>query len=170
MYPIREEHIEYIHNDLQARGIKTSDLQQNLLDHICILIEQNLQEGSDFEAYYKEILPGFYRDELAEIEEETRFLLSHRRPLLLLSRVQFLGCLFLLLIGPFIGYVLLWLTRAGRAHGYHIPLDIWGGALVFSMFPALIWLVLAFTPERFDPLLPKGAKVLLGRKPFLSIL
>jgi hypothetical protein len=30
--------------------------------------------------------------------------------------------------------------------------------------------VLALTPERFDPLLPKGSKVLLGWQPLISIL
>lgn len=170
MYPINDEQIDYILADLDARGIKIPDLQQNLLDHICVLIERNLGEGEDFVAYYQTVLPGFYRDELAELEEETKFLLGHRRPLILLSRCQFLGCLFLLLPGPFILFVLLWWIRVGAAYGYHIPLDIWGGAMVFSLFPSLIWLVLAFTPDRFDPLLPKGAKVLLGWRPFISIL
>lgn len=170
MYPITEEHIDFILGDLKARGIRTPDLLQNLLDHICILIERNLNVGDNFMAYYEDILPRFYSDELAEIETEARFLLRHRRPLLLLSRNQFLAFLFLLLPGPFIGFVLLWFVRVGPMHGYHIPLDIWGGAMVFSLFPSLIWLVLAFTPDRFDPLLPKRAKVLLGWRPLISIL
>jgi hypothetical protein len=69
------------------------------------------------------------------------------------------------LIGPFIGYDVLSLLRMGR-----LPLEVWGGTLVFSQFPLLIWLVLALTPERFDPLLPRGAKVLPGWRPFISIL
>jgi hypothetical protein len=170
MYPITDKHIDYILNDLDAKGIRIPGLQQNLLDHICVLIERNLEEGEDFEAYYRAILTGFYREELAEIEAETQYLLRHRRLFLLLTRGQFLGCLFLLLVGPFIGYDLLWLVRAGPAYGYRIPLDVWGGSMVFSLFPSLIWLVLAFTPDRFDPLLPKGAKVLLGWRPFISIL
>ena len=76
--------------DLDANGIKTPDLQQNLLDHICILAERNLEEGDDFYTYYRAAIPSFYREELAEIEAETMFLLRHRRPLLLLSRAQFL--------------------------------------------------------------------------------
>jgi hypothetical protein len=163
MYPITDQHINYVLSDLDANGIKTPDLQQNLLDHFCILAERNLEEGDDFYAYYRAVIPSFYRQELAEIEAETMFLL--KKPLLLLSRGQFLFGLFVLLIGPFIAYDGLCLLRMGR-----LPLEVWGGTLVFSQFPLLIWLVLALTPDRFDPLLPKGAKVLLGRRPFISIL
>ena len=51
-----------------------------------------------------------------------------------------------------------------------LPLQVWGGTLIFMQFPLLVWLVIAFTPERYDPLLPKGAKILLGWRPFISIL
>jgi hypothetical protein len=165
MFPITDHHIEYVLRDLDANGIKTQDLQQNLLDHICVLAERDLEEGDDFYAYYHEVIPSFYRQELAEIQAETMFLLKHRRPLLLLSRGRFLVCLFVLLIGPFIGYDVLCLLSTGR-----IPLEVWGGTLIFSQFPLLIWLVLALTPERFDPLLPRKAKILLGWRPFISIL
>jgi hypothetical protein len=111
------------------------------------------------------VIPTFYREELAEIETETRFLLRHRRPWLLLSRWQFLCGLFVVLVGPFIAFALVWLLRMGR-----LSLQVWGGTLVFSQWPLLIWLVIALTPDRFDPLLPKGAKVLLGWRPFISIL
>jgi hypothetical protein len=48
MYPITDQHIEYMLRDLDAKGIRTPDLQQNLLDHICILAERNLEEEEDF--------------------------------------------------------------------------------------------------------------------------
>ncbi|HUB60426.1 MAG TPA: hypothetical protein VL978_06985 [Puia sp.] len=165
MYSITDQHIDYILNDLAAKGVKIPDLQQNLLDHICILIEQNLEPGEDLEAYYQSILPSFYRENLAEIEAEAQFLLRHRRRWVVLGRGQFLLGLFVLVTGPFITYDLCWFLRMGR-----LPLEVWGGTVVFMQFPFLIWLVLAFTPDRFDPLLPRGAKVLLGWRPFISIL
>jgi hypothetical protein len=165
MFPITEQHIAFVVRDLDANGIKTPDLQQNLLDHICVLAERDLAEGDDFYGYYRSVIPSFYRQELAEIEAETRFLLRHRRPWLLLSRRQFLLGLFVVLIGPFIGYDGVCLLHIGR-----LPLHVWGGTLIFMQFPFLTWLVIALTPQRYDPLLPKGAKVLLGWRPFISIL
>jgi hypothetical protein len=48
MYSITDENIDFILHDLMARGIETESLRLNLLDHICILIEQNLEENGDF--------------------------------------------------------------------------------------------------------------------------
>ncbi|HTR29432.1 MAG TPA: hypothetical protein VMH27_09180 [Puia sp.] len=165
MYSVTDQHIEYILGDLRSRGITIPDLRQNLLDHICILIELNLEEGQDFETYYQSILPLFYREEMAEIEQEANFLLKHRRPFLLLSRGQFLLGLFIVLVGPFVSTGVLYFLRTNR-----LPLEIWGGILIFAQFPLWIWIVVAFTPDRFDPLLPRGARVLIGRKPLISIL
>jgi hypothetical protein len=165
MYPITDQHIDFVLRDLDANGVKTPDLQQNLLDHLCILAERDLEEGDDFYAYYRAVIPSFYREELAEIEAETMFLLRHRRPWLLLSRGQFLLGLFIVLVGPFVGFGLWWLLSMGR-----LPLQVWGGTLIFMQFPFLVWLVIALTPERYDPLLPRGARILLGWRPLISIL
>jgi hypothetical protein len=48
---------------------------------------------------------------------------------------------------------------------------IWGDTLVFILLPLGIWLVLLLTPNRFDPLIPWGAKVqLTWRKPFIRVI
>ncbi len=52
MYPIIDQQIAYILNDIDARGITLKGLRESLLDHICIIIEQNLEEGGDFERFY----------------------------------------------------------------------------------------------------------------------
>ena len=51
------------------------DLQLNLLDHICCIIEQNLKDGDDFESFYQKTIKQFYKKQLWEIEEETITLL-----------------------------------------------------------------------------------------------
>ncbi len=81
MYPISDQQIDFILNDISGRGIRMEDLQLNLLDHICILIEENLEEGGDFEKFYASVITAFYTKELAEIEEETLFLLTNKNRL-----------------------------------------------------------------------------------------
>lgn len=78
MYCINDKQIDYILNDIRARGVEMEDLQYNLLDHICCLIEQNLEENGDFESFYKKTIPKFYKHELWEIEEETITLLTFK--------------------------------------------------------------------------------------------
>ena len=76
MYTINEQQMDFILNDIRRRGIKLESLQQNLLDHICILIEHNLEENGDFERYYSSVIKDFYKLELRELEEEALFLLT----------------------------------------------------------------------------------------------
>ena len=78
MYCISEQQIDFILNDISARGVKMEDLQLNLLDHICCIIEQQLEENGDFGQFYSATIKKFYKDELREIEEETISLLTNK--------------------------------------------------------------------------------------------
>lgn len=71
MYSINDKQIDYILNDIRRRGVEMEDLQYNLLDHICCIVEQNLNSDGDFEDFYKKTIPKFFKHELWEIEEET---------------------------------------------------------------------------------------------------
>jgi hypothetical protein len=75
MYTITDYHIDFILKDLSKRGITTESLQLNLLDHICILIEENLNENGDFEQFYETTIKTFYETELHVLEKETNYLL-----------------------------------------------------------------------------------------------
>jgi hypothetical protein len=75
MYQITEEHIDFILEDLDKRGIRTESLRLNLLDHICILMEENLEEGGDFRQFYATTIKTFYQNDLFELEIETNYLL-----------------------------------------------------------------------------------------------
>jgi hypothetical protein len=78
MYCISDEQIDFILSDICARGIERVELQQDLLDHICCIIEHNLDEDGDFESFYGLIIKDFYKTNLKEIEEETINLLIHK--------------------------------------------------------------------------------------------
>jgi len=168
MYCISDQQIDYILADLSARGIETEDLRQNLLDHVCILIEQNPGAEENFEGFYQTTIRSFYKDELCEIEKETRLLMICRNRLVF-SRNQFFLLLFAIFIGPFIACNILWLLFSTQSTGWHLPMKIWGATLVYSLFPLLILLVLFLTPERLDPLIPRRSMVLLGIRPFIKI-
>ena len=78
MYCITDQQIDYILNDIRRNGIEMEDLQLNLLDHICCIIEQELKENDDFERFYHATVKRFYKRELREIEEETINLLTFK--------------------------------------------------------------------------------------------
>jgi len=78
MYCITDEQIEYILSDIRRNGVEMEDLQLNLLDHICCIIEQELKENDDFERFYHATVKRFYKHNLREIEEETIDLLTFK--------------------------------------------------------------------------------------------
>jgi hypothetical protein len=78
MYQLSDQQIDYIFNDISARGVEMESLQLNLHDHVCCIIEQNLEENGDFESFYQKTIQTFYKDALWEIEEETLQLLTNK--------------------------------------------------------------------------------------------
>ncbi|HVV04008.1 MAG TPA: hypothetical protein VHC96_07270 [Puia sp.] len=168
MYQLNDQQIDLILADLRQRGIETESMRMNLLDHICILIENHLDENGDFAQFYATTIRSFYKDELRELEDEARLLMALNKGCLLLSRNQFFLLLFALLIGPFITYDLVWMFKTGS--GWFIPSEIWVSTFVFALYPLLVLLVLFLTPDRFDPLIPHKAKILLGGRSLIRVL
>jgi len=78
MYCLNDKQIDFILDDISARGIGMVGLQQDLLDHICCIIEQDLDEDGDFERFYEQTVSRFYKSELREIEVEAIHLLTHK--------------------------------------------------------------------------------------------
>src|SRR5690349_18435347 len=78
MYCITDKQVDYILDDIRRNGIEMEDLQLNLLDHICCIIEQQLEEDGDFERFYHATVRQFYKHDLHEIEEETINLLTFK--------------------------------------------------------------------------------------------
>lgn len=74
MYRVSDEQIEFILDDIKRRGIEMEDLQLNLLDHICCILEKDLNETDDFNEKYNKTIKQFFKTELSEIEEETKLL------------------------------------------------------------------------------------------------
>ncbi len=78
MYVLSEQQIDFILTDIKNRGVELEDLQLNLLDHICCIIESECKPEDDFEQFYQLTISRFFRKELKEIEEETLLLLTFK--------------------------------------------------------------------------------------------
>jgi hypothetical protein len=78
MYTLSEHEVDFILSDIKTRGVEMEDLQLNLLDHICCIIESELQPGDNFDQFYQQVIPRFFKKELKEIEEETILLLTFK--------------------------------------------------------------------------------------------
>ena len=78
MYVLKDEHISFILEDIRRNGIESEELQLDLLDHICCVIETEMLPDKNFDEFYRSIIPRFYKRELKEIQEETDLLLTFK--------------------------------------------------------------------------------------------
>lgn len=78
MIVLSEEQVQYILEDLEQKGIELEELRFNLLDHICCVLEEELNDPANFQDHYRKVLPRFFKRELREIQEETELLLRFK--------------------------------------------------------------------------------------------
>lgn len=101
MIKLTDKHIDFIINDLDKRGIILEDLKENIVDHVCCIIEEEMPLDSDFKTYYDEIIKRFFNTELNELQKETDALLNNTYLPFLKKTIQVTGVVsvVLLLIG-----------------------------------------------------------------------
>ncbi|MCA6437210.1 MAG: hypothetical protein ACK5QC_13725 [Bacteroidota bacterium] len=133
MFQLNDKQVDFIFDDIRARGIKNEDLQYNLVDHVCCIIEQNLKEGGDFENFYQQTISKFYKKNLIEIEEETHLLINFKYYYTMKKIMNISGLLSALFALTGIIFKFLWWPGAG------ILLVL--GFSIFSLF----FLPIAFT-------------------------
>ena len=78
MYNISEDEIDFILNDITKRGIVTKDVRDNILDHVCCIIELEMTADMSFNKLYTDTIAQFYHNNLSEIEAETQDLLTFK--------------------------------------------------------------------------------------------
>lgn len=134
MYTLSDEQIDYIANDIRRNGVNIEDLQLNLLDHVCCIIERNIKDGDNFETFYQQTIKRFYKKELSEIEEETVYLLTIKNYYLMKKSMIVSGAfaVFILVMGA--------IFKIGHWPGAGIL--IFSGMVVFSLvFLPLVFLL-----------------------------
>ena len=80
----------------------------------------------------------------------------------MLSRGKFFRWLFGIFLSPYLLYFLLALLHWLPAAYDVVPMVIFRWTLVGFFWPLVSLAVIYFTPERFDPLIPRHAKIMLG--------
>ncbi len=155
MICLSEQQVDFILDDIRRRGIEMEDLQYNLLDHICCILEQELEEQDDFERLYDDVISRFYKTSLKEIQEETIQLLTLKH-YHVMKRMLFLSGA-TSTVGFIIGSILKILSLPGAAALYILA------ATTFSLLflPLLCILKLKESKSKRDQLV-MGLSTLVG--------
>jgi len=134
MFKLNDKHIDYIYHDLNKRGIVLQDLKENIVDHVCCIIEQEMPPEADFKDYYNNIINRFFNTQLKELQQETDTLLHNTYLPFLKKSIQISGIfsVVLLLIGTYCKFNLL--------NGAGVMLLLGTLLFAFAFIPSLILL------------------------------
>jgi len=139
MRNISESQIEFILTDLEQKGITLEELRNNLLDHICCLLENEMPDEGDFKEQYAEILQRFCQKEIVELQIETEQLLTFKNFYAMKNTLKITGILSALL--SLMGALL---------KSFHLPgagVSLVLGGLLFSLIFLPLLIILKFRDE-----------------------
>lgn len=76
MVCLNENQVDEIRQLIEAKGAEMEELTNDLLDHICCMIEERMNRESDFKEVLDETMAVFGRNGIRNIQDETTFLLT----------------------------------------------------------------------------------------------
>jgi hypothetical protein len=72
---LTEQQVELVLSHLRSKGLAMQSLEDDLLDHVCCMIEQR-NETKSFDEVFKEVMLEFSADELRMVQKETNRLIT----------------------------------------------------------------------------------------------
>lgn len=75
---LNEEQVFFIEKKLEELGLDYVPLQSEILDHICCMTEDDMQNGKTFEQANQAIFENFGKDELKKLQEQT-IIFTHQK-------------------------------------------------------------------------------------------
>ncbi|MBD81219.1 MAG: hypothetical protein CL840_20035 [Crocinitomicaceae bacterium] len=78
MDSLNAKQIDEINDLLLQQGVSFNSLRDDLLDHICCMVEEGLSQGKDFSSSLEEALNNFGMGHLKLIQESTLYLLNNK--------------------------------------------------------------------------------------------
>jgi hypothetical protein len=70
--------VDLIKGDISQNGIELKDLQYDLLDHICCILEFEGNDNKPFEEVYEETKKTYFPEGFREIQEQTNYLITQK--------------------------------------------------------------------------------------------
>jgi len=78
MAELSDREIEILNREIDKQGLTYTQLQKELLDHLCCDIEAKMEEGVEFLKAYEEVRQRLEKNRIQEIQEETLLLINQK--------------------------------------------------------------------------------------------
>ncbi|WNJ16771.1 M23 family metallopeptidase [Pontibacter sp. G13] len=79
---LQDSHIDSILERLRAEGLSFAALEDELLDHVCCLVEEELAEGTSFEVALDDAIHSFGDNGIQHVQKETLIAISYKSRLM----------------------------------------------------------------------------------------
>lgn len=132
MSHLSEKQIEYIKNEIESSSISFNELKEDLLDHFCCVIEDDLRKGIEFKKAYKSAFKNICPNGFDEIQKETIFLLTYKKVLTMKKLLYLSG--FLTTVSFSTGVFF----KTMHWQGANIIIIISAALLVFFLLPLIL--------------------------------
>jgi hypothetical protein len=73
---LTEKHISEITTLIKAKGVEMEELLYDLVDHVCCMIEEKMEQGKNYPSALDETMSSFGNKGIRDIQEETTYLLT----------------------------------------------------------------------------------------------
>ncbi len=93
MVQLSDEQVNIIQERIIQDGVTDSGLQNDLLDHYCCYVEEEIGKGSGFEAAYAAAFRAISPNGMHEIEEELNFILTFKKQTVMKRTILITGAL-----------------------------------------------------------------------------
>lgn len=78
MAELTEKEIGRLNREIQKQGLTYTELQQELLDHLCCDVEAEMEEGLEFIKALEKVRKGMGIDRIQQLQEETLLLINQK--------------------------------------------------------------------------------------------
>jgi hypothetical protein len=95
---LSEQNIEFISNKINESKIESFEMREDLIDHFCCAIEEEMKKGLSFEKSYDKAYQKICPDGFDEIQRETVFLLTNKKNKAMKRLLYLSGCLTAILL------------------------------------------------------------------------
>ncbi len=82
MGPLTTSQINEVADQLEVVGLKSDSLKEELLDHLCCVVEENMEQGMAFAEAKTAAFQTFGKDEMQELEQKSLELLNQKSVLM----------------------------------------------------------------------------------------
>ena len=85
---LSDKQVSHIRKEVEGSGIQLESLIEDVLDHLCCVVEVKMDGGKDFQVVAKEALVELAPNGLKELQQETVFLLNAHK-IIRMKKVMF---------------------------------------------------------------------------------